>query len=839
MPHESRLAGDGTSEDFSRTASERDSAVRCRRRVGGSGGRAEALDAGPGARMAGFRGTPTDAFACCVCRGEFDDARTLACLHTVCSQCLLLRQDGDATTVTCPVCKRRGGGGGGARLADRNEAAELPSAYFLRSFLDGVQEQDDDEEGFGVPAKAGMGPAVIQPVLEGGVVPEPCGSCGKRICNGCSALPQRLRTLPEGNSMTSDVFSSASVPWPPMTFGSSCSGVGSGNNAGTPIGTSRLSADCCSIHIGEPLRLTCDTCGHAVCNDCTLAANHQGHNFSYIFNDSQRGSRVALQLLADAKAGAKIAEDGITAVIAVCERLEVRAQAAAAEVRAAARRQLAAVEERERELLMQVETIRQAKGRALRLQLEDLRGRLVGMHDAARTAQTVVSSAPGMSLADINARVTAEAVKVRRLRDSLRDEPKEDDAIAFLPPDASLLNMIAKSGSIVGGACAARSKARGAGVARRVARGRRVAVIVMACGHSGEPLMVGGDHVEVLVHRPDGVVWRADVMDRHDGTYVASYVPEMDGHHAVSILLRGTHIDGSPFAVSASAGRSYNGLGTCSLCFGGDGAEDGKLCRPWGVCCDKSGNIIVADRSNNRVQVFGPDGVFKYKFGGAGTRNGQFDRPAGVAVNSHNHIIVADKDNHRVQVFTAEGIFLLKFGEKGVRNGQFNYPWDVAVNSDDCILVSDTRNHRVQLFTQGGHFVSKYGFDGQLWKHFDSPRGVCFNREGQALVTDFNNHRLLIIDPDFQSAHFLGTEGSSNGQFLRPQGVAVDSDGNIIVADSRNHRIQIFNASGAFVTKFGSYGTAASQLDRPSGICISPDGMILVVDFGNNRIQAF
>lgn len=42
-----------------------------------------------------------------------------------------------------------------------------------------------------------------------------------------------------------------------------------------------------------------------------------------------------------------------------------------------------------------------------------------------------------------------------------------------------------------------------------------------------------------------------------------------------------------------------------TLVFGTEGEGDGQLCRPWGVCCDKKGQIIIADRSNNRIQVGG------------------------------------------------------------------------------------------------------------------------------------------------------------------------------------------------------------------------------------------
>lgn len=60
------------------------------------------------------------------------------------------------------------------------------------------------------------------------------------------------------------------------------------------------------------------------------------------------------------------------------------------------------------------------------------------------------------------------------------------------------------------------------------------------------------------------------------------------------------------------------------LTFCMDGHEDGEVSRPWGVCVNKNNEIIIADRRNNRIQVFFQDGAYKFKFGTKGTSNGQF-----------------------------------------------------------------------------------------------------------------------------------------------------------------------------------------------------------------------
>lgn len=201
-----------------------------------------------------------------------------------------------------------------------------------------------------------------------------------------------------------------------------------------------------------------------------------------------------------------------------------------------------------------------------------------------------------------------------------------------------------------------------------------------------------------------------------------------------------------------------------SVSFAYDGSIDGQLSRPWGVCVDKDANIIVGDRRNNRIQVFYPDGQFKFAFGTKGSGDGQLELPAGVTTDRQNRIIVADKDNHRIQVFSASGRFILKFGGYGRDLGEFQYPWDVAVNSAGNILATDTRNHRIQMFTSVGHFITKYSFDNAFYeKHLKShitPRGICFTPNGDILVTDFENHRIMRLDGNLTMVSFPANESN-------------------------------------------------------------------------------
>ena len=56
--------------------------------------------------------------------------------------------------------------------------------------------------------------------------------------------------------------------------------------------------------------------------------------------------------------------------------------------------------------------------------------------------------------------------------------------------------------------------------------------------------------------------------------------------------------------------------------------------------------------------------------GGKGTGRGQFDSPTGIAVDGSGNVLVADTNNGRIEKFSATGTFLSILGTKGSGQGQ-------------------------------------------------------------------------------------------------------------------------------------------------------------------------
>lgn len=696
-----------------------------------------------------------------------------------------------------------------------------------------------------------------------------CANCRELLCGLCVVAHQRVRVTRDHvvvtlqqllNHMTANAFG------------------GDDRVLGGSSESSPRPSSVCSTHDAK-IFCSCETCGRiSLCAHCI--SRHSTHHIVPVGD-----MRICLAyMLAESRRNERSIEEAVESVRAMSERVDASVQAAASELRSLMHLHMSALEERKRELLQRVDTVRQSKTKNLKAQAEYLTAA------KAKFAQTIKSVESVTNEEDSSQLVNAFQELLQLYAQPIHLVPYENDAVKFTVSDNQLLSQIRALGELESGPCARQCHLVGEGYKRPIRERQCIVYLQLrdACGEVVPTDRADGcvRDVTATVVAPDGRSLEVQIgrSESDPGVLGIAYFPMLDGQHQLDIRIRGVSINGCPTVVEVRHGRNYVEIAAQGelFSFGKEGSGDGELCRPWGICVDLRGRVLVADRSNNRIQIFDRDGGFLAKFGCGGTRSGQFDRPAGVTVNTRNNIIVADKDNHRIQVFDENGNFLLKFGERGRPIGMFNYPWGVATNSQNHIAVSDTRNHRVQIFNENGQFIRKCGFDTAFfYKHLDSPRGVCYLSDGQLLITDFNNHRLAVLSSrDTPEMKVYGTEGSVEGMFCRPQGVKVDPEGHILICDSRNNRVQVFSgddmrciavfgqssASNGFEmpaelpapfrsvgptpfhtssansganTVDASSGAPRSLLDRPTDVAIASDGRIYVVDFGNNCVRVF
>jgi peptidylamidoglycolate lyase len=163
--------------------------------------------------------------------------------------------------------------------------------------------------------------------------------------------------------------------------------------------------------------------------------------------------------------------------------------------------------------------------------------------------------------------------------------------------------------------------------------------------------------------------------------------------------------DGTIF-VSDGYGNSrvlhFSADGKLRKTWGTKGTGPGEFDLPHGITIDQQDRVLVADRSNARVQVFDQAGKLVDQW-----QSAELGRPYAAAVGQTNRVFIADggdqpkspPDRSGVAVVDADGQLILRFGRFGNQDGQFRLAHDIAVAKDGAVYVVDAWGQRVQKFT--------------------------------------------------------------------------------------------------------------------------------------------
>ena len=304
----------------------------------------------------------------------------------------------------------------------------------------------------------------------------------------------------------------------------------------------------------------------------------------------------------------------------------------------------------------------------------------------------------------------------------------------------------------------------------------------------------------------------------------------------------------------ARAGFAYIGQ------FGTAGSADGQLSNPWALAVDSSGQLLVADTGNNRIQRFaaydsGTPLAFLSKITSVtGATPTNLTGPRGVTVDASGNLYISDSGANRILKLNSGGTLQWELDPgTGTAPGRVNDPHHLYADST-YLWEADTGRDRIQQFRlSDAGFIDKYGQGTQLagpvgvavdatmtaaWVGNPGRQDVIYYPYSGGALTS-NAYRAIPAAAELPSWPSGGTASSADGYFSNPRGVAVDRQGWLYVADTDNNRIQVFRGDRTFVGKFGTSGTGNGQFNRPTAVAVDAAGRVYVLDQGNNRVQVF
>ncbi len=263
------------------------------------------------------------------------------------------------------------------------------------------------------------------------------------------------------------------------------------------------------------------------------------------------------------------------------------------------------------------------------------------------------------------------------------------------------------------------------------------------------------------------------------------------------------------------------------------GSGNGEFLEARGFVIDATGNAFIADTSNNRIQVFRPNGSYAWQVGREGSRKGEFKQPNDVTVDSRTgNLYVADTWNQRIVLLDKYGVFggsasLGFFGPRGI---VFHPEWQL-------LYVADTGNHRVVVITPDGQINQKWGVAGGGTddKAFREPWGIDVIPDGNVIVTESLNRRAKIYTPKGELVRLWPIQTDWKGEGGLENYVACLSDGSIYITDSKEDCVHVYNAEGELLDKIYK-DVSGKALKHPLGISVGPKGQVFVNCLGLNRI---
>jgi DNA-binding beta-propeller fold protein YncE len=155
--------------------------------------------------------------------------------------------------------------------------------------------------------------------------------------------------------------------------------------------------------------------------------------------------------------------------------------------------------------------------------------------------------------------------------------------------------------------------------------------------------------------------------------------------------------------------------------------------QPTDTVVGPDGSTYVTDGyGNSRVAKFSKEGNLVKYWGDRGTRPGQFNTPHNIVIDSNSNLYVADRQNNRVQVFDTEGTFKQEWRLDGPA-------WSLCITPGTNQKIFVGSIGKVYKLDLNGKVLGKFGKLGRLPGWFDSVHALtCPDEKTLYLAEEFS-----------------------------------------------------------------------------------------------------
>jgi len=308
--------------------------------------------------------------------------------------------------------------------------------------------------------------------------------------------------------------------------------------------------------------------------------------------------------------------------------------------------------------------------------------------------------------------------------------------------------------------------------------------------------------------------------------------------------------------------RSLNRLALASVLLG---LGAGPWARAGEAPFNNRGNILIADRANNRVIEVDPQQHIVWQFGDGSTMPGASSIVApsdaeriggltlicgtGAPAGAEPGCPLGCPDN-RVIAVDATGTIVWQYGQAGVfgsGSNELNQPVCAILLHGNDVLITDQGNQRVILVDWNGNLLWQYGMSGMPGSgpnQLNNPASAHRLRNGHILIADTGNNRVIEVAPQAdrlggagQIVWEYGHDSKTGCPLNGPCFASRLHGGNTLIADTGNNRVVEVTSAGQMIWLYSTKtrpGSVANPL--PTRAVRLRNGHTLISDQFNQQV---
>lgn len=724
---------------------------------------------------------------CGVCKKQYDNPKTLPCLHSYCLSCIASLQLSDLAQkkLECPECRK-------TVVIESDSLNSFPDAFVINRqirefvFLQKVHGVVDAncEKCTGTSVKATTF----------------CDGCGKFVCDLCVTIHRSWSEFSNHKLLKLSDLKECYQKYIP--------------DAIVPLN--------CIQH-GKECTVYCETCTKEICHECIIKS-HRDHQYNLTVDSAKTHKAATKEKLLMIDTVPTELDAAISKLEHLSQNILREGDSAKVMLSEKFKELEVSLEKRQRALVTETTTTVDEKRKLLddqRKELVDIKCRVASCkHFVDQTLESEHSS----EFFTLKKQMCDRIIEVSKEFSATELTPIEQPSIKF-SLDYTLKSKLKKCGSLSDGSflhVGYNSFAGGNFLSSNDWPSQfyinEVVTFYVALSTSYFKIRTSpAEQIAAEIHCVrDNSICLATVTINSSGFAKIQCSFAERGRYIFIVKISGQHINGSPHPFFVKPPHSSQ--------FHAPVRSINKLTTPKGLAVNMKNQIIISQEDLHNVTVFGRRCRKVLSFGSSGSGEAQFNRPNGVATDSKNCIFVSDSKNNRVQKFDSEGNFIKEFNGERKDCGVLKQPTGIHVSRIDEVYIVDRGNGRIVVLTTELIYKRSFGSRGKGKGQFEDPWDISLDANGLVYVTDTKLHTILIFNPIGEFRGQMGAQGTQKSRLSRPSGIAIDQFGRIFVCEFGNHRVSIFHISSEFVDCFSTGLTMVN----PHSITLDQDGFIYV-----------